>query len=102
MKEETFTNPKVIEIINRDFVPVMLDNAQGAESDVENTGNAPERLVTSMTPAIYFMGPQEEKIAKKGKKHMIIYGLWKPKDLLAWLKDAKRKFNKIYGEQYEK
>ena len=102
MKEETFTNLQIIKVINKNFIPLLLDNAQGAESDVENTGNAPQRLTTSMTPAIYFMGPNEEKLLQKGKKHMIIYGMWKSKDLLEWLNDAQQKFNKLYGYKYDK
>ena len=102
MKEKTFVDPSVVKIINEDFIPVILDNGTGAESDVEGGGYAPERLTTSMTPAIYFMGPKEEKLNRKGKKHMIIYGLWKPDELVGWLKDAKRKFKKLYGDKYEK
>lgn len=102
IKEQTFTDEKVIKMINNDFIPLILDNSLGSESDVENTGHAPERLTVSMTPAIYFMGPKEEKLSKKGKKHMIIYGMWKPKELLEWLNDANRKFKKLYGKNYEK
>ncbi|MEA2018043.1 MAG: DUF255 domain-containing protein [Campylobacterota bacterium] len=101
MQEETFTDPRVEKEINENFIPLILDNSLGAESDVENSGHAPERLTTSMTPAIYLMGPKEEMLSRKGKKHMIIYGMWKPDDLLAWLKDAKRKFNKLHGDKYE-
>jgi hypothetical protein len=101
MKEKTFTDEKVIEYIDKNFIPVILDNGTGAESDVEGTGYAPERLTTSMTPAIYFMGPNEEKLNKKGKKHMLIYGMWTAKEMLEWLKDAKRKFIKMYGDKYE-
>lgn len=102
MQEETFNDPKVEKEINDNFIPLILDNSLGAESDVENSGHAPERLTTSMTPAIYLMGPNEEMFNKKGKKHMILYGMWKSKDLLDWLKDAKRKFKKLYGDKYGK
>lgn len=101
MKEQTFTDERVIKEINKNFIAVILDNSVGAESDVANSGHAPERLTTSMTPAIYIMGPKEEKLSKKGKRHMIIYGLWKPNELLDWLKDAKRKFKKLHGAKYE-
>ena len=102
MKEETFSDPRVEKEISENFIPLILDNSLGAESDVENSGHAPERLTTSMTPAIYLMGPEEEMLSRKGKKHMIVYGMWKPDDLLAWLKDAKRKFKKLHGDKYEK
>jgi len=102
MKETTFTDKRVIETINKDFIAVVLDNSVGAESDVENNGNAPERLTTSVSPSIYFMGPNEEMLNRKGKKHMIIYGMWKADELLHWLGKAKKKFNKLHGEKYEK
>lgn len=102
MMEKTFTDPAVIKEINDNFIPVILDNSVDAESDVENTGHAPERLTTSMSPAVYIMGPREEMLSRKGKKHMIIYGMWYPKDLLDWLKDAKRKYKKLHGSKYAK
>ncbi|MCK5110350.1 MAG: thioredoxin family protein [Arcobacteraceae bacterium] len=102
MQEETFSDPRVEKEINENFIPLLLDNSLGAESDVDNSGHAPERLTTSMTPAIYLMGPKEEMLKAKGKKHMIIYGMWTPNDLLDWLKDAKRKFRKLHGDKYEK
>ena len=102
MKETTFMDKRVIKLINKEFIPVVLDNSTGSESDVENNGNAPERLTTSVSPAIYFMGPCEEMLSRKGKKHMIIYGMWKADELLHWLKTAKKKFNKLHGEQYAK
>ncbi len=100
MQEETFTDPRIEKEINENFIPLILDNSLGAESDVENSGHAPERLTTSMTPAIYLMGPKEEMLKAKGKKHMIIYGLWKPDDLLAWLQNAKKRFKKLHGQKY--
>ena len=101
MQEETFRDSRVEKEINDNFIPVILDNSLGAESDVENSGHAPERLTTSMTPAIYLMGPKEEMLSRKGKKHMIVYGMWKADDLLKWLEDAKRKFKKLHGDKYE-
>ena len=102
MREKTFTNPEVIKEINENFIPLILDNSLDAESDVENTGHAPERLTTSMSPSIYLMGPKEEMLSRKGKKHMIIYGMWEPKELLEWIDDAKRKFKKLHGKKYVK
>lgn len=102
IQEKTFSDPKVEKEINENFIPLILDNSLGAESDVENSGHVPERLSTSMTPAIYFMGPEEEMLSRKGKKHMIIYGMWEPKELLEWLNEAKRKFKKLHGNKYGK
>ena len=98
---DIFPDPRISKIINEDFIPVLLDNSIDADSDVENTGQAPERLTVSMTPAIYFMGPEEEKFNRKGKKHMIVYGMWNKKQMLEWLSDAKRKYNKLYGDKYK-
>ncbi len=102
MKEKTFTDKGIIKTINDNFIPVILDNSTGSESDVENTGHAPERLTLSLTPAIYIMGPDEEKLLRKGTKHMIIYGMWSAKDLKVWLFNGKKKFKKLYGEKYAK
>jgi len=98
---DVFPLEEVAKIINEDYIPLLLDNSIDADSDVENTGQAPERLTVSMTPAIYFMGPKEEKLNRKGKKHMIIYGMWQKKEMLEWLSDGKRKFYKLYGEKYK-
>ncbi|OPX26727.1 MAG: hypothetical protein B1H07_03725 [Campylobacteraceae bacterium 4484_166] len=102
MKEKTFTDKDIIKLINENYIPVILDNSTGSESDVANTGHAPERLTTSITPAIYIMGPNEEKLARKGKKHMLIYGFWEADDLKIWLEKGKRIFQKLYGEKYAK
>ncbi len=102
MKEQTFTDKRVIKAINQNFIPVILDNSTGSESDVENTGHAPERLTLSLTPAIYIMGPNEEKLSRKGTKHMIIYGMWLPDDLLIWIANANKKYLKMYGAKYAK
>ena len=99
--EDIFPDPKVSELINRDFVPLLLDNSVDADSDVENTGQCPPRLTVSMTPAIYFMGPNEEKLNRKGKKHMIIYGMWSKKEMIEWLVEGKRKFYKLHGDKYK-
>jgi len=101
MLEDIFPDPSLAKIINNDYIPLLLDNSIDADSDVENTGQSPERLTVSMTPAIYFMGPNEEKLNRKGKKHMIVYGFWNKKDMHEWLKDGTRKFNKLYGKNYK-
>lgn len=101
IREEIFTQPEFQEKIKKYFIPAVLDNSLDADSDVENTGQMPPRLTVSMTPAIYFMGPDEEKLSRKGKKHMIIYGMWNLKQTLAWMDDAINKFEKLHGEKYD-
>jgi len=98
---DIFPDSKISKVINSDYIPVLLDNSIDADSDVENTGQSPERLTVSMTPAIYFMGPKEEKLNRKGKKHMIVYGMWNKKEMMEWLIDGKRKFYKLYGDKYK-
>ncbi|MEA1914088.1 MAG: DUF255 domain-containing protein [Campylobacterota bacterium] len=102
IQETTFMDPEVIKTINENFIPLILDNSLGSESDVENSGHAPERLTVSMTPAIYLMGPKEEKLLRKGKKHLIIYGMWSAEDLLLWLDKSYKKFVKLHGAKYGK
>lgn len=85
LKEQIFTQNKFKEKIKKYFIPLVLDNSLDYDSDVENIGQAPARLTVSMTPAIYFMGANEEKLARKGKKHMIIYGMWQLDEILEWM-----------------
>jgi thioredoxin-related protein len=101
LKEEIFNQPEFQEKIKKYFIPVLLDNSLDADSDVENTGQCPPRLTVSMTPAIYFLGPNEEKLSRRGKKHMIIYGMWTLPQMLAWMDDAIAKFEKLHGETYD-
>lgn len=101
LKEEIFTKKEFQDKVNKYFIPVILDNSLDADSDVENTGQCPPRLTVSMTPAIYFMGPDEEKLSRKGKKHMLIYGMWTLKQMLTWMDDSLKKFEKLHGEKYD-
>ena len=101
LREEIFTKKSFQDKIKKYFVPVILDNSLDADSDVENTGQCPPRLTTSMTPAIYFMGPNEEKLSRRGKKHMLIYGMWNEAQMLDWMDEAIKKFEKLYGEKYD-
>lgn len=96
LKEEIFNQPEFQEKIRKNFIPLIVDNSLDADSDVANTGQCPPRLTVSMTPAIYFMGPNEEKIARRGTKHMIIYGMWNLEQMLEWMDDAMKRYNKLY------
>ncbi len=101
--EEVFPKPEVQKFLNTHFVKLDLDVATGSDSIEEDTGDqAPERFIVSMTPAILFMGPKEEKLYRKGKKHMIIYGFWKPDELITWGEEALKRFDKLYGDTYAK
>ncbi|MGB6327383.1 MAG: thioredoxin family protein [Halarcobacter sp.] len=95
LKEEIFNQEKFQQKIKEHFIPVLLDNSLDADSDVENTGQCPPRLTVSMTPAIYFMGANEEKFLRNGKKHMIIYGMWNLEQMLEWMNDAVLKDKKL-------
>jgi len=101
--EQVFPDPEVQKFLTKNFVKLDLDVATGSDSIEEDTADqAPERFIVSMTPAILFMGPKEEKLYRKGKKHMIIYGFWKPEELVTWGKEALKRFQKLYGESYAK
>ena len=101
--EEVFPQPEVQKFLNENFIKLDLDVATGSDSIEEGTGDqAPERFIVSMTPGILFMGPKEEKLYRKGKKHMIIYGFWKPDELITWGKEALKRFEKLYGVTYAK
>jgi len=101
MIEEVFPDPKVAAFLKKNFVRLSLDVATGSDSIEEDASDqAPERFIVSMTPALVFMGPKEEKLYRKGKKHMIIYGYWKPSDLIRWGQEALKRFDKLYGTTY--
>ncbi len=99
--EEVFPNPKLQKFLKSNFILLSLDTSTGSDSIEEDTADqAPERFIVNMTPAFLFMGPKEEKLYRKGKKHMIIYGFWKADELIAWGKEALKRFHKLYGKEY--
>jgi len=99
--EEVFPDPELQRFLKKNFVLLSLDTSTGSDSIEEDTADqAPERFIVTMTPAFVFMGPREEKLYRKGKKHMIIYGYWKAKELIKWGQEALRRFDKLYGEKY--
>ena len=103
LREEVFPNSKLQKYLKENFILLSLDTSTDADNIEEDVNDqAPERFITSMTPAFVFFGPDEEMLSKKGKKHMIIYGFWTPEQLIEWGEDALRKFNKLYGSKYEK
>ncbi|ADV46608.1 thioredoxin family protein [Nitratifractor salsuginis] len=101
MIEEVFPDPQLQKFLKENFILLSLDTATGSDSIEEETADqAPERFIVTMTPAFVFMGPREEKLYRKGKKHMIIYGYWKADELIKWGKEALKRFDKLYGDRY--
>ncbi len=101
MIEEVFPDPKVAAFLKANFVRLDLDVATGSDSiEEDDAGQAPERFLVSMTPAFVYMGPREEKLYRKGTKHMIIYGYWNPSEFIRWGREALKRFDKLYGKQY--
>jgi len=96
----TFKNKSVIKYLNKNFISVVLFNTKEINKYKVDTSFAPTRFTVTKIPAIYFIGPNEEKLNKKGKRHMLIYGYWSAEELLQWLKNANKKFHKLYGEKY--
>ena len=102
LKEKVFTQEKVQNYLKENFILLSLDGSTDADSIEEDVNDqAPERFRTSITPAFFYFGPKEEMLSRKGKKHMIIYGYWKPEELIDWSKDAKRRFKNLYGDTYQ-
>lgn len=103
MIENIFPDPKLFKQMNRDFILVSLDGSTDSDSIQDDLSDqAPVRFITSVTPAIFFMGPNEEKLTKSDKKHMVIYGFWNVEDMSEWATDALKRFNKKYGDKYAK
>jgi thioredoxin-related protein len=101
MIEKVFPDPEVSSFLAKHFIRLSLDVATGSDSIEEGASDqAPERFIVSMTPAFVYMGPREEKLYRKGKKHMIIYGYWEPEEFIRWGKEALKRFDKLYGNTY--
>ena len=100
--EDVLPNPKLAKFLKKNFVRLELDTSTGSDSiESEVTDQAPPRFIVSITPAFIFMGPNEEKLARNGKKHMIVYGFWNAEDMEKWAKDALRRFKTLYGDKYK-
>ncbi len=100
--ENVLPSPKLAEFLKKNFVRLELDTGTGSDSiESEVTDQAPPRFIVSITPAFIFMGPNEEKLARHGKKHMIVYGYWDANDTMKWAKDALKRFKNLYGDKYK-
>jgi len=99
--EQVLPNPKVKKFLDKNFIKLGLDTSTGSDAIEDDVSDqAPPRFIVSITPAFIFMGPNEEKLARNGKKHMIIYGFWTPEQLIKWGKDALKRFHRLYGKKY--
>ncbi len=99
--EQILPDPKVKRFLDKNFIKLGLDTSTGSDSiEDETSDQAPPRFIVSITPAFIFMGPNEEKLARNGKKHMIIYGFWNQEQLIKWGKDAIGRFHRLYGKKY--
>ena len=100
--ENVLPNPKLAKFLKDNFERLELDTSTGSDSiDSEVTDQAPPRFIVSITPAFIFMGPNEEKLARNGTKHMIVYGFWNASDMEKWAKDALVRFKTLYGDKYK-
>ncbi|NOX15338.1 MAG: hypothetical protein GXP61_04845 [Epsilonproteobacteria bacterium] len=100
--ENILPNPMLAKFLKKNFVRLELDTSTGSDSiESEVTDQAPPRFIVSITPAFVFMGPNEEKLARGGKKHMIVYGYWDVNDTKKWAQDALRRFKNLYGDKYK-
>jgi thioredoxin-related protein len=99
--EEVLPTPKLAKFLEKNFIRLELDTGTGSDSiESEVTDQAPPRFIVSITPAFIFMGPKEEKLARNGKKHMIVYGFWNAQDMEKWAKLALKRFKTLYGDKY--
>ncbi|NPA74234.1 MAG: thioredoxin family protein [Epsilonproteobacteria bacterium] len=99
--ENVLPDSKVDAFLEKNFIKLALDTSTGSDSIEEDVSDqAPPRFIVSITPAFIFMGPNEEKLARNGKKHMIIYGFWTPEQLIKWGNDALNRFHRLYGKKY--
>lgn len=99
--EQILPDPRLKNFLDNNFVKLELDTSTGSDSiEDETTDQAPPRFIVSITPAFVFMGPNEEKLARNGKKHMIIFGFWNVDQMLKWSKDALGRFKRLYGKKY--
>jgi len=102
LEKKVFPDKGLQEHLRKNFILLALDNSTGAGDFEGQDGQAPPRFITSVSPAFFFMGPNEEMLGARGTKHMTIYGFWSIEDLKAWSDDAYKKFLKYHGAKYGK
>ncbi|MBL0708887.1 MAG: thioredoxin family protein [Sulfurimonas sp.] len=102
LEEKVFPDKGLQEYLKKNFILLALDGSTDADAFEGQDGQAPPRYITSVTPAFFFIGPDEEKLGARGTKPMVIYGYWTIEELKEWSDDALKKFKKNYGEKYAK
>jgi len=102
LEKKVFPDKELQKQLKKDFILLALDGSTDADALLDSEGQAPPRYITSITPAFFFIGPDEEKLAARGTKHMVIYGFWTIEELKEWAQDAKKRFDKYYGKKYAK
>ncbi len=101
-EEKVFPDKGLQKHLRKNFVLLALDGSTDADAFEGQDGQAPPRYITSVTPAFFFLGPDEEYLGARGTKPMVIYGYWSIEELKEWSDDAYKKFKKGYGEKYAK
>jgi len=80
LENRTLQNPKVVDYVNRFFVPVIV---------YRDKKNFPDFIRSSMVPTTFFLTPNEKKIIQPS------VGYWEPIDYLSDLTMAIREYNKL-------
>ena len=80
LENRTLQNPKVVDYINRFFVPVIAYRGEG---------NFPGFIHSSMIPTTFFLTPDEKNIMQP------TVGYWEPIDYMSDLTMAIKKFKKL-------
>jgi len=79
LENRTLQNPKVVDYVNKFFVPVMVYRGEG---------NYPDFIRSSMVPTTFFLTPNEKMIMQPSP------GYWEPIDYMSDLSLAIKKFKK--------
>jgi uncharacterized protein YyaL (SSP411 family) len=79
LENRTLQNPKVVDYVNKFFVPVIVYRGEG---------DYPYFISSSMVPSTFFLTPNEKMIMKPSA------GYWEPVEYISDLKLAIKKFKK--------
>lgn len=79
LENRTLQNPKVVDYVNKFFVPVIVYRGEG---------DYPDFIRSSMIPTTFFLTPNEKMIMQPS------VGYWEPVDYMSDLRMAIKKFTK--------